>query len=191
LWPNADERRQLFELSWNFAQDSKFAFDADTGILIDANPAAESLTGYPRKDLLGMHVTMLHPEAEHDRVKVEFRQTVQEPSQHPGLHIRRKDGRCVPVLVTSSKSAQVGDRSVLIAVIRDITEQVETEHRLKTQNWALSAYAGASLALGQASSSEHIPQAICSRGSESRKTARINGLRWQRRRAAPSVISMD
>jgi putative nucleotidyltransferase with HDIG domain len=46
-------------------------------------------------------------------------------------------------------------------VIRDITEQVETEHRLKTQNWALSAYAGASLALGQASSSEHIPQAIC------------------------------
>ena len=159
--PRAEDRRQLFELSWNFAQDSKFAFDAETGILLDANPAAEKLMGHSRKELLGMHVTMLHPEVERERVKVEFRQTAHEHTEHSDYHIQRKDGRCVPVLITSSKSAQVGNRSVLIAAIRDISDQVEREFRLSTLNWALSAYASAALALGQVSSPEDLHQAIC------------------------------
>jgi PAS domain S-box-containing protein len=159
--PKEEDRRQLFELSWSVAQDSKFAFDADTGILLDANPAAEKLTGYPRKELLGKHVTMLHPEVERERVRIEFRNTAKEYSQHSGFHIQCKDGRCVPVLVSASKLAQVGGRSVLIAVIRDITDQVEREHRLATQNWALSAYAASALALRQVSSPEGLFQAIC------------------------------
>lgn len=159
--PSADDRRQLYELGWNSTEDGNFAFDAGTGLLVDANPAAEKLMGYLRGEMLGMHVTMLHPEAERERVIPEFWKAAQEPSRHTGFHILRKDGRCVPVLITSSKSVQFGSSSNLICVFRDITDQLETEHRLSTQNWALSAYAGAALALGRANTSGSLLQEIC------------------------------
>jgi len=81
-------------------------------------------------------------------VKVEFLKAVQEPSQHPGFHIQRKDGRCAPVAISLSKSAVLDSRSVLVCVYFDITDQQEKEHQLSTQNWALGAYAIAALALG-------------------------------------------
>jgi len=141
--------------------DSRFAFDADTGVLIDANPAAEALTGYARAELLGMHVSLLHPESERERAKIEFRNSIGISKAHYDFHIQRKDGASVPVFIKSTKASLIGNSLVVIAVIRDITDQVETEHRLSTQNWALAAYAGSALALGQARSSEGLFQGIC------------------------------
>jgi PAS domain S-box-containing protein len=159
--PGSAEPESLYELSWNYAEDSKFAFDANTGTLIDVNPAAETLMGCSRDELIGRHVTLLHPESERERVKVEFQKAAQKPSRHAGFHIQRPNGQCVPVMISSSKSVTVGPVSLLICVFRDITEQMEREHRLAAQNWALSAYAGAALALGKAESPEGLFQAIC------------------------------
>jgi hypothetical protein len=41
--PNGNEHQSLYELSWTYAQDGKFAIDCATGIVTDANPAAEAL----------------------------------------------------------------------------------------------------------------------------------------------------
>jgi PAS domain S-box-containing protein len=70
---NAAELQGLYELGWTYARDGKLAVDAATGILVDANPAAEALMGYSRAELIGMHITMLHPEAERELVEAEFR----------------------------------------------------------------------------------------------------------------------
>ncbi len=40
------EPESLYELSWNNAQDSTFAVDTGAGIVVDVNPAAETLMGY-------------------------------------------------------------------------------------------------------------------------------------------------
>jgi HD-GYP domain-containing protein (c-di-GMP phosphodiesterase class II) len=50
---------------------------------------------------------------------------------------------------------------LVTAAIRDITAQKEREHRLTAQNWALSAYAGAALAIAPTSSPEELLKAIC------------------------------
>jgi len=104
------EPRNLHELSWNYAQDGKAAFDAATGTILDANPAMEALTGYPRAETIGMHVTMLHPESERELVESEFRKAALRASPHFGLHIQRKDGSLAPVAIWSSEKLKLPAR---------------------------------------------------------------------------------
>jgi PAS domain S-box-containing protein len=159
--PVAEDRRELYALSWNYALDAKCAVDAETGTLVDANPAAERLTGYSHEELLGMHISMLYPEDERDRVSTEFREAAGRAAHHYSFHIQREDGSRVPVMISSSESVALEGRQVLIAEFRDMTDQEEKEHILSTQNWALTAYAGAALAIGEALSSEGLLKAIC------------------------------
>lgn len=161
-WLRKDEdRRDLYGLSWAYARVGKFAIDLDTEILVDVNPAFEALTGYCREELIGLDATMLRPEAERKRLQAEIRGAAQGSSEQSGFHIQRKDGRCVPVMISSSESLQLAGRSLAICEFRDITEQEEREHRLEAQNWALSAYAGAALALAPARNSQDLLKAVC------------------------------
>ena len=70
--PNLCEPCSLYELCWASARGSMFAFDSGTGILIDANPAAEALSGFSRDELIGTRLSDLHPLAEREQVKAEF-----------------------------------------------------------------------------------------------------------------------
>ncbi len=156
------EPHNLYELSWTYAPGSMFALDCDTGELIDANPAAEALSGYSRDELIGRSLTDLHPEAERDRVRVEIRNAVQTPLHlRSGFHFLREDGQCPPVEITSSRSLLLDGRQVLVLVYFNITKQVDREHQLSVKNWALSAFSTAALALGRAQSAEGLLQSIC------------------------------
>ncbi len=155
------EPESVYELCWTHARGSVFAIDPRGGQVINVNPAAEKLTGYTRQELLGFDISMVHPEAERARVRAEFLRVEQEPAQHPGFHIQCRDGRLVPVMTLSSKLAMLDSRLIVNYTYIDITEQMENEHRLSTQNWALSAYAAATLALGRARTAEGLLQEIC------------------------------
>jgi PAS domain S-box-containing protein/putative nucleotidyltransferase with HDIG domain len=159
--PTPDDRKLLYALSWTYAQDAKFAFDAFRSTILDVNPAGEALTGYSRDELIGTLGIELHPENERESVKSIVRRSEGEPTQIKGFHVKRKDGGLVPVAVSASEAWMLAGRTVVVCVFRDITDQIEKEHRLSTQNWALSAYAGAALALGRARSPEGLLQAIC------------------------------
>ncbi len=158
---DVNEQQSLYELSWTYAQDGKVAVDPVTGIVVDANPAAEALMGFSRAELIGMHATMLHPEAERERVEGEFRTSMLRPMPHFDLHIQRKDGRCVPVAIWSSEKLKLAGRSLVISQFRDISDQVQKEHQLATQRWALEAYADAASALWQKYAPESLLQAMC------------------------------
>ncbi len=156
------EPQNLHELSWKYAQDGKVAVDAALGIILDANPAMESLMGYSRAELVGMHVTMLHPEAEREWVEAEFLSAEQRPSSHSGFQMQRKDGQCVPVAIWSSEKLKLGDQLLVISEFRDISDQVEKQRQLSAQDWALGAYALAALSLGRVHASESLLlQSIC------------------------------
>ena len=158
---NANDQRSLYALSWSYAQDGKLVVDAGIGIVVDANPAAEALLGYTREELIGMHITMLHPENERARVQAEFQETASHAASHPSFHIQRKDGVCVPVSIWSSDALELEGRTLLIAEFRDIVDQKRREHQLSVRNWALSAFSSAALALGRAQSAEGLLQSIC------------------------------
>jgi PAS domain S-box-containing protein len=159
--PDVNEQQSLHDLSWNFAQDGKVATDLSTGLIVDANPAMETLTGYSRAELIGMNVTMLHPESEREAVEADFRKSLLRPAPHFDLHIQRKDGRSVPVAIWSSEKFELAGRSLVIGELRDITDQQQKEHLLSTQNWALSAFSVAAVALGRAHSADALLQCIC------------------------------
>jgi len=159
---NDIDPQNLHELSWNYAQDGKVAVDAATGTILHANPAMETLTGYSRAELTGMLVAMLHPEAERALVEAEFRKEMLLPAPHFDLRIQRKDGSLTPVAIWSSEKQELAGRTLVIGEFRDITAIFERERRLTAQNWALSAYAHAALALGGGHSTESLLlQNIC------------------------------
>ena len=116
---NAAELQSLYALNWVYGQDGKLAIDASTGVVVDANPAAEALMGYSRAELMGMQITMLHPEGEREQVKAEFPNSDQRRSVRHNLHIQHKDGHCVPVMISSSQSVVLYGRPVSIYVYFD------------------------------------------------------------------------
>jgi len=143
------------------APEGVFAFDCDTGEVIDVNPTAEIFSGYCREELLGSSIAMLHPESERERVRDEFLKPIEIPCFHTGFEIERKDGQRFPVRIRPWKSLRLEGRPVTICAYFDVTDQVKKEHLLATQNWALSAYAGSTLALGHAKTVEELKQTIC------------------------------
>lgn len=156
-----EDRNSLYALSWSYAQDGKIAVDAECGVVVDVNPAAQALMGYSREELIGKRVTELHPHAEHARAELEFLQSRHGATPHSGFHLQCKDGRLVPVAIWSSDPVRLSGRTLLIAEFRDITDQHQREHQLSAQNWALSAFSIAALALGRARTAEGLLQSIC------------------------------
>lgn len=157
----AIDRQHVYALSWTYALDAKCALDAESGKIVDANPAAEQLFGYSREKLLGMDAVALHPEGERARVKAELLPRGPELSQCADLHIQRRDGRCIPVMAFCSGSLASDGQAVALIVYRDNTELAEREHRLATRKWALAAYAGAAKALWEKQTTESLLGAIC------------------------------
>jgi len=159
--PLAKDHESLYALSWSYAQDGKLAVDAATGIVVDANPKAEALMGYSREELIGMHIAMLHPEAERARAEAEFHSARHNAAPHSDFHLLRKDGGLFPVAIWSSEPVMLAGRTLAIAEFRDITDQLQKELQLSAQNWALSAFSIAALALGRARTAEGLLQSIC------------------------------
>jgi PAS domain S-box-containing protein len=159
--PSVVDQESLYALSWSYAQDGKIAADADSGLVLDVNPAIEALLGYSRAELIGKHITALHPEEEHERAAAEFVVARYHASPHSGFHVQCKDGSIKPVAIWSSEPLVLEGRTVAIAEIRDISEQKQKEHQLSAQNWALSAFSIAALALGRARTEEGLLQSIC------------------------------
>ena len=159
--PKTPHLSLLLELGWEYARDAMFVADFQTGLLVDANPAAERLTGYSRQELIGMHQSLLHPEAERSLARNAFQEMDVNPETYSSFHDLRKDGRIVPVTISSSAVFQADGQQLVMAIHRDISEMEKQEQRLSIKRWALRAYAEAALALGRARSSAGLTQAIC------------------------------
>jgi PAS domain S-box-containing protein len=157
----ASELRSFYEQCWAYAPGALFAIDCKNGRIVDANPGAEAVSGYSRNELLGLTIDQLHLEVERNQVKAELLQGVPYPFCDSGFHLQRKDGTLRRVAVSCSASILLNGRQVTICVYSDISDQLENEFRLSTQNWALSAYAGAALALGRAETVHELKQSIC------------------------------
>ena len=152
--------KSMYELSWAHAQEAN-AIDPRTGTIVDINPAAEQLSGYSRAELLGVPLILLAPQDERERVINELRETAHHPQRHVGFHLQRRDGICVPISISTSGAVELDGRFVIISEFRDITHQENYEKRHAAENWALSAFSGAALALYRARTEQELLQTIC------------------------------
>jgi PAS domain S-box-containing protein len=98
--------------------------DADTGLILDANHAAELAYGFSRDELVTMKVFDLRPDIV-DYVGEQMRIADADGTLFEALH-RRKDGAVFPVEVSSRGDTIEGQR-VLFSIVRDISVRRELE----------------------------------------------------------------
>jgi PAS domain S-box-containing protein len=130
-----------YRIQFEGALDAIFVADAETGILIDCNPAATRLVGREKSELIGKHQRILHPP---EMIEGEFSNTFrQHPKEKQGqtleTKIITKKGEIRDVAIKASL-IEVGGKKLLQGIFRDITENKKAE---KLRNQLLEQLAGA------------------------------------------------
>jgi PAS domain S-box-containing protein len=110
------------------ALDAIFVADAETGILVDCNPAATRLVGRKKTELIGQHQRILHP---HHEINGEFSKTYKE-------HLKEKQGQTIETQIITKTGQtrdvainasiiEVGGKKLMQGIFRDITENKKAE----------------------------------------------------------------
>jgi len=96
----------------------------ENGIILDANQAAERITGYSVENLCGRNIfDLVHPD---DRVRAMgyAYQRYEEPYE---VMVVRRDGRCIDVEVTGKNLSQTDGSTQRIVVARDISARKQAQ----------------------------------------------------------------
>lgn len=126
------ERLVLTQFALDRAADALFWIDAD-GRIVNANPAAERLTGYTRLELLERHVWDLEIGGEPARWQT-FWASVRAGGSRPSeSRYRRRDGVEVPVEASNDYVEHSG-RAWISVFVRDVTERRRVEDERARQS---------------------------------------------------------
>lgn len=105
------------------AADAIILHEADTKRIVEANPAAEALTGYSRQELLDMDVEALYPKDRLDEYRMLRTRWLQDGKGYfVEAPIVRKDGSLTQVEVAASV-VEFGKRVFLQEIWRDLSER--------------------------------------------------------------------
>jgi len=127
----AEESEAQFKSLYQNSADAIFIADMETGIILEANKAAERLLQMPHHEIVGLHQTKLHPSEKNTYSKETFQQHINDASQTYDTNlienlVCRKDGTTVPVEVLGFEVKYKGKRC-LAGTFRDITERKRNE----------------------------------------------------------------
>lgn len=125
------ESEQRYRLLFERAHDAIMLVDIETGILLDANPAAERMLGRKREDVVGKHHTEQMPPETREFHEQSFRVNARIDGKIPvPVEFLHADGHLVPVEIYHSP-VRVGDRLVGYGFFRDLTETLRSEKALR------------------------------------------------------------
>ncbi len=121
-----NQYRSIFEA----ISDGLIIGDPDTGIVVEANPAVCEMHGYPREEFIGLAPhQFIHPDSFHLFEEYVAAIKANRPFRCRAVDIK-KDGTPFLVEVIGTRFNYRG-KPHLLAVVRDITEQVEAEKALR------------------------------------------------------------
>ena len=137
---SARESFRRYQLLFETSSDAIFIADPETGMMIDCNPAAEQLTGRTSEELRSLHQFDLHPPEKSDFYKSEFAKAVKSKGLlFEGMEILHKDGRRIPVEISSGGIALNRDTSLHYGIFRDVSERLASEKKIAREQENLSA----------------------------------------------------
>lgn len=130
LKESEEKYRKLFEE----AMDAIFVADAETGILIDCNHAATTLTGRAKSEIVGKHQRFLHPP---EKITGKFSETFkQHRTDKEGIAVEdqiiTKNGEVRDVTIKGNL-IEVNGKKMLQGVFRDVTESKKIFEKTRFQ----------------------------------------------------------
>ncbi len=112
------------------ANDAIFIVDPSSDEIVDVNPKAAELLGYSIDNLKGMPMSAVHPE-EMDQLSDFVNEVFKQGKGFTNeLHCKTKSGAILPAEISAS-SLQLGDRLLMLAMVRDITERKQAEEKIR------------------------------------------------------------
>jgi len=112
--------------------DHIMIIDGHTGNVVEINKVWVSTTGFSRDEILGKHFTEIFCDTQISSIK-ELEEIVTHDTVIANRLLKRKDGTAIPVEMSLSIVNFKGQNSIL-TVLRDITERVESEEKIKEMN---------------------------------------------------------
>ncbi|NMC58434.1 MAG: PAS domain S-box protein [Candidatus Methanofastidiosa archaeon] len=125
------ESEQKFRTLFNSASDAIFIHELD-GNFIEANQVACSLLGYERSELLNMSPKDIHPPEHIERINEVFEELKKNNHYYFETEVLTRDSKNISVEI-SSKIIKLKKKTVVLSIIRDITERKLTEEKMKQQ----------------------------------------------------------
>ena len=124
------EREQQYRAIFEATTDGLVLNDFETGLVVEANPAACRMHGYTHEEFVGLHPTaFIHEEYHH--LFTTYLAAVRAGGEFQGRAIDlRKDGTPFHVDVRGTGFSYLG-RPHLLGVIRDVTEQEQARQLLE------------------------------------------------------------
>ena len=128
------ESENRFKLLFEYAPDMFFICD-ENGVLIDANRAAEKLTGYERHEVIGkslLSIGILPKNQIQKAAELLYKISRKIPTDPEEIIINRKDGQPINVELRSYP-VELGGRPLVLSTARDIDTHKETIGLIKNR----------------------------------------------------------
>ena len=126
------ESEKRFKLLFEYAPDMFFICD-EIGVLIDANRAAEKLTGYERHEVVGkslLSIGLLPKNQIQKATELLYKISRKIPTDPEEITIIRKDGQSINVELRSYP-VELGGRPLVLSTARDIDTHKKTIELIK------------------------------------------------------------
>lgn len=139
----AEEALLRFRTAIDMARDAIFLIDRQTMRYMDVNDTACRLFGYSREEMLQMGPAELNLGLSREELEQKLDETIalagsSSQPESEGRFNRRRDGSTFPVEVYRV-AIRVGDRDIIVAFTRDISERLQSEEALHLRNRAIEA----------------------------------------------------
>ena len=120
------ESEELYTKIFDYSNEAILVFHPELDRIVDVNPKACEMLGYSRQELLSIPISVIHPD---DKVRLEaFANSVFEHGQGwtNELTCVTKNGIRLPTEISASP-INLSGRNCLVALVRDISEQLRSE----------------------------------------------------------------
>lgn len=130
--PPSEEKEGQYRSIFDAVTDGLIITDLETGLVVEANPAACAMHGYTLEEFIGLQLTaFIHPDSQH--VFNEYIRAFQSDGVFDTrtLHVCR-DGSTFPAEWRGTAFTYQG-RPCLLCAIRDVSQRIQTEKTLSEQ----------------------------------------------------------
>jgi len=123
------ESEEKYSNLFHHSNDAIFLHDLN-GTIIDVNQRVLEQFGYTRSEILKLKIPDLHPIEEHESSKKAFEEVSNKGVIRFEISFKKKSGEKFLAEVSSSLF-DIGGKKVIQGIVRDITERVLTEQKLR------------------------------------------------------------